>query len=175
MEEKKQKKGFQIDIPFDVLNHITSMGMSIPAGRLKGFVINIANGAGVGYSYYYIDSAIHPKLIRYLADKFDSFNTVLNKATTYAKKRHDSYLGILIASNNLTRVNFERSKFIYTLSTWEQICKSEDMTLQDFETALIKTKNVYEAGVQCGLELNEVLDFKNNSRIGAIIANFDLA
>jgi hypothetical protein len=167
--DKKDKKGFEVVIPTEVLYHIEEVSLAITEQQLKDFCYSVANGAGVGYTYYYIDDKVHPKLIKYLADKFNSFNTVLKMSIKNAKQKHDNYLAFLISSNNLTRVNFERDKFIYQLNYWESYCTADDLTLEKLEKAVLRTKNLYEAGIICGLELDDILDFQSNERINTVL------
>lgn len=168
MDEKK-KKSFEVTIPSEVLYHIGQVGLSLTQKSLIDFCYSIANGAGVGYTYYHIDSTVHPKLIKHLVDRFESFNTVLKRCAANAKQKHDNYIAFLISSNNLARVNFERDKFIYQINHWESFCTIEDLTLEKLSQALLKTKNLYEAGVICGLELEDILDFQTNERINTVL------
>jgi hypothetical protein len=167
----KKKDSFEVNIPTEVLLHIDEVNIPVNERQLKDFCYSIANGAGVGYTYYFVDNKVHPKLIKYLSDKFDSFNTVLKMSIKNAKQKHDNYLAFLISTNNLTRVNFERDKFIYQLNYWESYCTADDLTLDKLGDAVLRTKNLYEAGIICGLELEDILDFQSNERINTVLKN----
>ena len=93
---------------------------------------------------------------------------------SYAKKKHDSYIGLLVESNRLTRVGFESDKFIFKLNHWESVCTADNLTMELFEKALVSTRNIEEAGIVCGLELDDLLDFKGNDRIKTLMDTFKI-
>ena len=171
MEDKqsKEKKGYTIEIPVEVLNYIEDYTLPTTEDELKNLLKSLSTGSGLGYYFYFISEEPHPKLIKHLKYKFNSFNTVLRGALDYAKKGHDKYMSILVSTNTISKVIYERDKYIYQLAEWESICNIDTFSINSLQRALVSTGSLHEAAISCGLDKDTLIDITTDPQINELI------
>jgi hypothetical protein len=165
----KEKKGYTIDIPTEVLFYINDMTLPTTEDELKNLLKSLSTGSGLGYYFYFISDAPHPKLIKHLKYKFNSFNTVLNGALEYAKRGHDKYMSILVSTNTISKVIYERDKYIYQLSEWESVCTIDTFSVKHLQHALLATGSLHEAAINCGLDKDTLIEVLSDSQLNGMI------
>lgn len=171
MEEKqsKEKKGYTIEIPAEVLRYIDDYTLPTTEDELKNLLKSLSTGSGLGYYFYFISEEPHPKLIKHLRYKFNSFNTVLRGALDYAKKGHDKYMAILVSTNTISKVIYERDKYIYQLSEWESVCNMDTFSIEKLQNALLATGSLHEAAINCGIDKDTLIELLTEPQINDLI------